>query len=75
MTRWVQCLLWTASLLLGPCLALAQGTYDVRAAAGSVASQLAQRFPHLQGEVVDGARRADLSQLGGKGSGGRWHAT
>ena len=53
MTRRVQCLLWIAGLLTWPCLALAQGSYDFDAAAGDVAGQLAQRFPHLQGEVVD----------------------
>ena len=53
MTRRVQCVLWTAVLLTWPCLALAQVSYDFDAAAGDVAGQLAQRFPHLQGEVVD----------------------
>ncbi len=53
MTRRVQCLLWTAALLMWPCLALAQVSYDFDAAASDVADQLAQRFPHLQGEVVD----------------------
>ena len=53
MTRRVQCLLWTAALLTWPCLALAQVSYDFDAAASDVAGQLAQRFPHLQGEVVD----------------------
>ena len=53
MTRRVQCLLWIAGLLTWPCLALAQINYDFDAAAGDVAGQLAQRFPHLQGEVVD----------------------
>ena len=53
MTRRVQCLLWIAGLLTWPCLALAQVSYDFDAAAGDVAGQLAQRFPHLQGEVVD----------------------
>ena len=53
MSRGVSCLVWAAVLLLWPCLVLAQATYDLDAAAGDVASQLAQRFPHLQGEVVD----------------------
>ena len=53
MTRRVQCVLWTVALLMWSCLALAQVSYDFDAAAGDVASQLAQRFPHLQGEVVD----------------------
>ena len=53
MTRRVRCVLWTAALLMWPCLALAQVNYDFDAAAGDVAGQLAQRFPHLQGEVVD----------------------
>ena len=53
MTRRVQCLLWTAALLMWPCLVLAQVSYDFDAAASDVADQLAQRFPHLQGEVVD----------------------
>ena len=53
MTRRVQCVLWTAVLLTWPCLALAQVSYDFDAAADDVAGQLAQRFPHLQGEVVD----------------------
>ena len=53
MTRRVQCLLWTAALLMWPCLALAQVSYDFDAAASDVAGQLARRFPHLQGEVVD----------------------
>ena len=53
MTRRVQCLLWIAVLLTWPCLGLAQGSYDFHAAASDVAGQLAQRFPHLQGEVVD----------------------
>jgi hypothetical protein len=52
MTRRVQCLLWTLGLLMGPCLALAQVSYEFDAAASDVAGQLAQRFPHLQGEVV-----------------------
>ena len=53
MTRRVQCLLWTVGLLLWPCLVLAQVSYDLDAAASDVAGQLAQRFPHLQGEVVE----------------------
>ena len=53
MTRRVQCLLWIAGPLVWSCLALAQVSYDFDAAAGDVAGQLAQRFPHLQGEVVD----------------------
>ena len=53
MIRRVQYLLWTAALLVGPCLALAQVNYDFDAAASDVAGQLAQRFPHLQGEVID----------------------
>lgn len=53
MTRRVQCLLWIAGLLLWPCLVLAQASYDLDAAASDVAGQLAQVFPHLQGEVVD----------------------
>ena len=53
MTRRVQCLLWIAGLLLWPCMVLAQVSYDLDAAASDVAGQLAQRFPHLQGEVVD----------------------
>ena len=53
MTRRVQCLLWIAALLMWPGLALAQVSYDFAAAASDVAGQLAQRFPHLQGEVVD----------------------
>ena len=53
MTSRVQYLLWIAGLLVWPCLALAQVNYDFDAAASDVAGQLAQRFPHLQGEVVD----------------------
>ena len=53
MTRRVQCVLWTVALLMWSCLALAQVNYDFDAAASDVAGQLAQRFPHLQGEVVD----------------------
>ena len=36
-----------------PCLVLAQASYDLDAAANDVARQLAQRFPPLQGEVVE----------------------
>ena len=53
MTRRVQCLLWIAGLLMWPGLALAQVSYDFDAAASDVAGQLARRFPHLQGEVVE----------------------
>ena len=53
MTCRVRCLAWMTGLLLWPCLVLAQGSYDLDAAASDVADQLAQRFPHLQGEVVD----------------------
>ena len=53
MIRRVQCLLWVAGLLMWPCLALAQVSYDFDAAASDVAGQLAQVFPHLQGEVVE----------------------
>ena len=53
MTRRVRCLTWVAGLLLWPCLVLAQASYDLDAAANDVAGQLAQRFPHLQGEVVE----------------------
>ena len=53
MTRRVQCLLWIVGLLMWLGLALAQVSYDFDAAASDVAGQLAQRFPHLQGEVVD----------------------
>lgn len=53
MTRWVQCVLWTAALLMCPCLTLAQVSHGFEAAASDVADQLAQHFPHLQGEVVD----------------------
>ena len=53
MTRRVQCLLWIAGLLVWPCLALVQASYDFQSAASDMAGQLAQRFPHLQGEVVD----------------------
>ena len=53
MTRRVQFVLWTAALLTWPCLVLAQASYDFQAAASDMAGQLAQRFPHLQGEVVD----------------------
>ena len=53
MTCRVQCLLWIAGLLMWPCLVLALVSYDLDAAASDVADQLAQRFPHLQGEVVD----------------------
>ena len=53
MTRRGQCLLWIALLLTWPCLALAQVSYNFDAGASDVAGQLAQRFPHLQGEVVD----------------------
>ena len=52
-TRRMQCLLRTAALLVWPCLAWAQASYDFDAAASDVAEQLARRFPHLQGEVVD----------------------
>ena len=52
-TRWARCLLWAAGLLICPCLVLAQGSYDLDVAASDVANQLAQRFPHLQGEVVE----------------------
>ena len=54
MTRRVQFVLWTAGLLLTwPCLALTQVSYDFLPVASDVAGQLAHRFPHLQGEVVD----------------------
>ena len=53
MTRRMRCVLWTAALLICPCLALAQASSNFEAAASDVAGQLAQRFPHLQGEVVD----------------------
>ena len=53
MIRRMRCLLWMAGLLLWPCLVLAQASYDLDAAASDVAGQLAQRFPHLQGEVVE----------------------
>ena len=53
MTRRVQCVLWIATLLMWPCLALAQVNQESDAAASDVAGQLADRFPHLQGEVVD----------------------
>ena len=53
MTRRVQCLAWVAGMLLWPCLGLVQASYDLDAAANDVAGQLAQRFPHLQGEVVE----------------------
>ena len=53
MTRRVQCLAWVAGLLLWPCLGLVQASYDLDAAANDVAGQLAQRFPHLQGEIVE----------------------
>ena len=53
MVRRVRCLLWMMGLLLWPCLVLAQASYDLDAAASDVAGQLAQRFPQLQGEVVD----------------------
>jgi len=53
MTRRVQFVLWAAVLLTWPCLALAQVSYDFQTAASDMAGQLAQRFPHLQGEVVD----------------------
>lgn len=53
MTRRVQRLLGIAGLLMWPCLSFAQVNYDFDAAAEDVAGQLAQRFPHLQGEVVD----------------------
>ena len=36
-----------------PWLVLAQVSYDFEAAASDMADQLAQRFPHLQGEVID----------------------
>ena len=52
-TRRMQCLLCIVALLTWPCLALAQVSYDFNVAASDVASQLAQHFPHLQGEVVD----------------------
>ena len=47
---WVLCL---SALLVCPCLALTQASYDLDAAAADVAGQIAQHFPHLQGEVVD----------------------
>ena len=53
MTRRIRSLFWMAGLLMLPCLVLAQASYDLDAAASDVAGQLAQRFPHLQGEVVD----------------------
>ncbi len=53
MTRRVRCLFWMVLLLMWPCLALAQVNYGFDAAASDVAEQLAQRFPHLQGEVVE----------------------
>ena len=49
----VQVLLWISVLLTWSCLASAQASYDLDAAASDVADQLAQRFPTLQGEVVD----------------------
>ena len=48
-----QCLLWIPVLLMWSCLALAQASHDLDNAAGDVAGQLAQRFPPVQGEVVD----------------------
>ena len=53
MNRRMQCLLWISALLMWPCLALTQASYDLDAAAREVAGQMAQHFPHLQGEVVD----------------------
>lgn len=53
MIRRMQCLLWVAGLLMWPCLALTQVSYDFDAAASDAAGQLAQVFPHLRGEVVD----------------------
>lgn len=67
MTRRVQCLLWIAGLLVWPCLALAQVSYDFDAAAGDVAGQLAQRFPHLRGEVVNVQGEQLYLSLGARG--------
>ena len=40
-------------LLVWPCMGLAQVTYDFAAVAEELADQIAERFPHLSGEVVD----------------------
>ena len=53
MTRRLKCLLWIVGVVLWPCLALAQTSYDLEAVATDVADQLAQRFPYLRGEVAD----------------------
>ena len=45
----VQVLLWISVLLTWSCLASAQASYDLDAAASDVARQLAQRFPQLEG--------------------------
>ena len=51
--RQAQWLLWMWVLVTLPCLASAQAGNDLDAVASDVAVQLAQRFPHLKGEVVD----------------------
>ena len=51
--RRVQFPAWIGCLLLWPCLGLGQPSYDFDAAANDVSGQLAQHFPHLQGEVVE----------------------
>ena len=50
---WVQPLVWMAVLLLWTCGPLAQRIDHFNAAASNLAGQLVQRFPRLQGEVVD----------------------
>ena len=46
-------LAWICCLLLWPCLGMGQPSYDFDAAANDVSGQLAQYFPHVQGEVVE----------------------
>ena len=53
MTYLLQCLLWTVGLLMVPCLVSSQMSHDFDTTASDVAGQLAQHFPHLEGEVVE----------------------
>ena len=53
MNRRAECLFWIWVLLMSPSLASALPGYDLGLAASELAGQLAQRFPHMKGEVVD----------------------
>ena len=53
MARWVRPVVWTLVMLSWTCLPFAEQNDDFGTTANDLARQLAQRFPHLEGEVVD----------------------